>query len=159
MSTIGKTLCGNFVFERYNSHTEVSLRLLKDSLKTLRLPQQDYVYTTVEQPVNCGYSLVVPISNTQDTFFAKRLGKTFLSRFVKANPMSTNLISLELKKLEKINNEWLLLGSHFGPTRAPEIDTSISETTLDQLEFWNSHAYCWGYVAVTPGTVIEVCPW
>jgi hypothetical protein len=161
MATIAKTGCGKFVFDRYGSHIDIATNVLKDALFKLQIPQGiNYTYTSVRLPYQAGYNIVVPAEEGEEIFYAKRSGNKFLSRFVVKNPIPTKYVSLELKKLEKVENEWLLLSSHLGDKRYPEIDLTEGIGPMEEdLAFWNSHAFCWGYAAVVPGTITQDCPW
>ena len=161
MATLGKTLCGKFVIDRYGSHVDIPSLLLKEAIGKLKIPKdKSYIYTSIRMPSNVGYSVVVPAEEGEGIFYAKRPGNNFLSRFVKKEPKPTRYVSLELKQFEKIDNECVLLSSHLGDTRYPEIDFSEGNGPMEEdLIFWNAHAFCWGYVAVVPGTITEACPW
>jgi len=161
MATLGKTKCGKFVFDRYNSHIDLKIGILREALEKLKIPEgSKYIYTSVKMPFEVGHNVVVPAEEGEDIFYAKRPGNNFLSRFVKKEPLPTKYISLELKQLENVPNEWLLMSSHLGDTRNPEIDFSEGIGPMEEdLIFWNAHAFCWGYIAVVPGTITEACPW
>lgn len=161
MATLGKTGCGKFVFDRYGSHIDIPSVVLKEGLLKLRVPdERKYLYSSVMFSQNVGYNTVVPTNKGEDIFFAKRPGNNFLSRFVKKEPIPTRYVSLELMQLDGISNELVLLNSHFGDIRFPEINfSSDSEPMEEDFNYWNSHAFCWGYLAVVPGTITEACPW
>jgi hypothetical protein len=159
--SLGKTACGKIVLERYGSYSEVPLRVLKSAISQMVINTEfKYYYTSQRLKTVTGYDVVVPAGDGEDVFFAKRCGNNYLSRFVQKKPRPTKYVSMELRQLGESGREWLMLSSHLGNLRFPEIDFEEGlGPSVEELEYWNSHAFCWGYVGIVPGTITEDCPW
>lgn len=158
---ISKTLCGKYVLGKYGCNLEVGSRILQEAISLIQIPLGSTKTTqSIKFDSIIGYSIVVPTIENDQVFYAKRWGCNFLSRFTYNKPLPTKLVTVELKQLERVESEWLLISSYLGAERQPEIEPNLnSKPTENQLRFWNSRAYCWGYTAAVPGTMTKFCPW
>jgi hypothetical protein len=156
---LGKTLCGKVILDSYNSRTEVDLSHIKEVIKNTSIHEaNNFATVSFKMKRNVGHTIVVPASSNDEIIYAKRTGKDFFSRFViNKKPVGTYFVTLEFSKIPQSPDEWLLQFSYYGNTRAPEIVNS--NPTNEQLKYWNTHAFCWGYSGVIPGTVSKKCPW
>jgi hypothetical protein len=137
---------------------------LKEAIGRIDIPSNHSLFTfetTIYFQQVIGHDVVVQATDWEEIFFAVRPGNDFLSRFVRKEPVPTKCLTLKLKQLDKnIPQEWMLVSSYAGESRFPEIDFYEGVgPTLEQLNYWNAHAFCWGYVAIIPGTLTESCPW
>jgi len=112
--------------------------------------QIDYDFGSV-----VGFCDLTVTSDSDDIVYAKRLGRTIYSRFVKNKEMEpTTFVTVVL---QRIPAGYLLLSAWLGPS-VPPFPGDRREWPESRY-FWKTHALIFGNQAIDERTLTSSCPW
>lgn len=158
MKLLGTLKSGEPVYDRYKSHiSEKSDLPIAEVLSLVSIEKTAPFYEIeVRLPHSAGLTNVVEVDEGSQIFFAKRVNRQGLSKFVKnKDPQKSNIVSLALKKRE--NQEgYILITAFWGELGGPEpYDLRSTEQSRD---FWHNHAFVDGSVQYDASTVTNETP-
>lgn len=108
-----------------------------------------------EFPEVIGKTICLPTSNDDRIFYAIREGRTGHSRFVFGKiPVESNLLTIVSLNLLSYN---LICSCFIGDKARPE--PWDKDATIDDLTFWQDHAFIFGEEKIIDGSETEICPW
>lgn len=132
--------------------------LLPQALATIEGLGRQYIREEVIFPEVIGKDCCVDTTRHDLIVYARRIGKSGLSRFVKdREPEDTNCLSLILKKGDEFRT-YVLIKAFFGKMRPTEV-WEAPFVFRDSRRFWMSHAYVWGSEEVEQDSISLLCPW
>lgn len=115
----------------------------------------DDIYIQYDMSRIVGKSELVETADDDQIIYAKRVGRSIYTRFVKnREPIPMNLISIILSK---VSDGYDLFSTWVGP-KVPQFPGDERETP-DSKEFWSKHALIWGNQPIVSGTETTECPW
>lgn len=118
---------------------------------------RQYIREEVAFSKTIGKDHCVATRTKDKVLYAKRLGKSGPSRFVKnREPEDTNKFSVVLKQAPGYR-QYVLVSAFFGRMTPPEVwDRYVFP---ESRRFWLTHAFIWGSEETHAGTETIFCPW
>ncbi len=154
MKKLGKLATGEDVFDRTPSHIHsgVTEDLLSFALSKITPEKgEERVKRTVDFGRKIGVCVCVKTDANDEIIYTQRVNREGLSRFVKnRQPEETSLLTVTLHP----KDGWYeLRTAYLGPSGFTEPWATDSEEQLRKaVDFWKSHALCWGYEPIISGT-------
>lgn len=154
---LGTLKSGERVVDRQDSHVHRSAELdayLPRALEQIVPEGRDFIVEAVDFGEVIGETSCVETEEGDDIVYAKRVGRTGLTRFVKSKTKSpTSELTVVLKK---VDDGYMALTAFLGPKAEKEPwDVGASE---EAKVFWKTHALVWGSEAVVLGTETTLTP-
>ncbi len=161
---VGKTKNGVDVFvDLNNSDAATHLRdtegLFEVSQEAIaRIDAEDkHIEMHIDMGREVGMCDLVKTDETDDTFYAKRLGRKIYSRFVKnKSARPTNYITIVLDK--QSDGSYHMLTVFFGRV-APPFPYGKDDPNDEARGFWSKHALVVGNQVILEDTIRYDCPW
>lgn len=145
-----------FVVDRPYSHLHDGLKeLLPNVIKSITCNDLSFIEKelTYKQPV--GYTTCVSVNGQDDIIYAKRVGKTGFTKFVRnRKPELTCCITVILKKT---NDYYTIITAYFG--KKSELEPWDQRATPSSAKFWEEHALIFRSNKINPDTLTSICPW
>lgn len=141
-----------------NSHLQKEvIDMLPLALEKINGLGRQYIREEVSFAEVIGKDHCVATRTKDKVLYAKRLGKSGASRFVKnREPEDTNKFSVVLKQAPGYR-KYTLVNAFFGKMAPPEVwDVYAFQ---ESRRFWLTHAFVWGSEETHAGTETIFCPW
>jgi len=154
---IGLTQDAKRVFNRFNSHHNLSGPLLCEALGKVTLGDQSFVTKAVSFERIVGNSTCVRTSLADRIVYARRKRRRGMSRFVLGRqPEPCSNIFLVLKRSEAEPDCYILITGFIGDQ--PEPEPWDSNASSGSLAFWRNHALVFGRAEIDRRTLVEESP-
>ena len=139
------------VVDRHTSHVHPNPAIdkyLPMALAKIDGRGREFFIETIDFGETIGGANCVETTDGDDIIYARRVGRSGLTRFVRNRERTdTSQLTVILKKIE---DGYILISGFVGPRAEPE--PWDPKATPAAAEFWKSHAVVWGSEPVGPGS-------
>lgn len=130
---------------------------------TFQILAKPFEVLIVEFSYNIGFSEMVEVSEEEEVFYAKRIGRNIYTKFVEGKQhKEINKCVICLKQSQVSHNEYFLITMFPGEcmVKEPE-DITIKDipTLKTTLKFWQNHALNFQKETVDTSTIVKECPY
>lgn len=119
---------------------------LHNAISKIAAGTSEFIAEEIEFPYIVGFSECVPTTESDDVFFATRVGRQVPTRFVRnRQPIPTKIVTVVMKF---VGPDWVLVTAYIGPRAPREVGdpTLVSDDEkAEAAEFWSRNALIYSY--------------
>ncbi len=157
---LGNLASGEAVYEEDDSHLSDHpsvVPLAREVLAQVTSNNRPSIVDEIDLGREVGKNIRVSTTDKDEIIFARRPGRTGLTRFVKnRQPESCSKVVVILNRQK--SGEYIISTAFIG-TRCPAEPWDEKWADENSVPFWNSQALVWGSEEIVLGTETSVSPW
>ncbi len=157
---LGNLASGEVVYEEDDSHLSDHpsvVPLVGEILTQITSNNRQSIVDEVDLGREVGKNIRVQTTDEDEIIFARRPGRTGLTRFVK-NRQSEPCSKVVVILIRQDSGEYVISTAFIG-MKCPAEPWDEKWADENSVPFWNSQALVWGSEKIVPGTETTISPW